>query len=111
MPAGQLSVTPMNVPNGSLFAAPTPNFQEQLLTVLPGTRHAVVILSLQDEDTVVSMWLKMGADYAKALRRHESRLMPVGLAPDVIQQVERTRGVLDIGLKNLFKPARRLAIS
>jgi sulfate permease, SulP family len=90
------------VPYGSLFYASAPLFKEQLPMVNPDTRHAVVILGLRDEDDVGSTFLQVVAGYAQALRRQESRLMLVGLAPGVIRQFERTGIVQDIGWENLF---------
>jgi sulfate permease, SulP family len=90
------------VPYGSLFYASAPLFKEQLPVVNPDTRHAVVILTLRDEDTVGSTFLQVVARYARELRGRKSRLMLVGLAPDVIRQLERTGIVQDIGRENLF---------
>ena len=96
------------VPYGSLFYASAPLFKEQLPVVSPDTRHAVVILGLRGADDVGSTFLQVVAGYAKALRRQESRLMLVGLASDVIRQLERTGIVQDIGRENLYQATEEL---
>jgi sulfate permease, SulP family len=96
------------VPYGSLFYAAAPIFNEQLPVLSPATRHAVVILSLRDEDNVGSTFLNVVAHYARALRRQESRLMLVGLAPSVIKQLERTGIVQDIGRENIFQATEEI---
>jgi sulfate permease, SulP family len=96
------------VPYGSLFYAAAPLFKEQLPVVNPATRHAVVILALRNEDNVGSTFLNVVIQYANALRRQESRLMLVGLAPSVIKQLERTGIVQEIGRENLFQATEEI---
>lgn len=90
------------VPYGSLFFAAAPVFYERLPTVTETSRHAVVILRLRGETELGSTFLQILTRYSEALRRQESLLMLVGVAPSVRQQLERTGMLRSLGRENVF---------
>ena len=92
----------MLLPYGSLFYAAAPMFEEQLPAVDETSRHAVVIIGLRGETDVGSTFLEVLARFARSLNEQESKLMLVGLDPNVRDQIERTGVVQDIGRENLF---------
>jgi SulP family sulfate permease len=100
VPGGQVTIL---VPYGSLFFAAAPVFNEQLPMVTETSRHAVVILRLRSEADLGSTFLDLLTRYAEALRRQESLLMLVGVAPSVWRQLERTGLLRSLGRENVFR--------
>jgi len=99
VPAGKTTIL---VPYGSLFFAAAPMFREQLPEVTDGSRHAVVILVLRGETGVGSTFLKIITRYAGELARQDSKLVLSGVAPQVMEQLERTGMVRQIGRENVY---------
>jgi SulP family sulfate permease len=99
VPSQQVTIL---VPYGSLFFAAAPVFNEQLPMVTEDSRHAVVILRLRGETELGSTFLEVLTRYSEALRRRESLLMLVDVAPSVWQQLERTRMLRSLGRENVF---------
>ncbi len=90
------------IPYGSLFYAAAPVFNAQLPEVTEASRHAVVILALRGKKDVGSTFLQVVMRYARELQRRESKLMLVGIAPNVLTQMERTGILRTIGRQNVF---------
>ena len=90
------------VPYGSLFYAAAPVFNSQLPEVTEASQHAVVILALRGKKDVGSTFLQVVTRYARGLQRRNSKLMLVGIAPSVLEQMERTGILRTIGRQNVF---------
>ncbi|MGA7279051.1 MAG: SulP family inorganic anion transporter [Desulfocapsaceae bacterium] len=90
------------VPYGSLFYAAAPVFNSQLPEVTEASQHAAVILALRGKKDVGSTFLQVVTRYAKGLQRRNSKLMLVGIAPNVLEQMERTGILRTIGRQNVF---------
>ena len=90
------------VPYGSLFYAAAPVFNSQLPEVTEASQHAVVILALRGKKDVGSTFLQFVTRYAKGLQRRNSKLMLVGIAPSVLEQMERTGILRALGRQNVF---------
>ncbi|MDZ7597595.1 MAG: SulP family inorganic anion transporter [Desulfobacterales bacterium] len=90
------------VPYGSLFYAAAPVFNAQLPEVTEASQHAVVILALRGKKDLGSTFLQVVARYARGLRRRKSKLMLAGIAPNVLEQMERTGILRAIGRENVF---------
>ena len=90
------------IPYGSLFYAAAPVFNAQLPEVTEASRHAVVILALRGKKDVGSTFLQVVTRYAGGLEQQDSKLMLVGIAPNVLMQMERTGILRTIGRQNVF---------
>ncbi len=66
------------------------------------SQHAAVILALRGKKDVGSTFLQVVTRYAKGLQRRNSKLMLVGIAPNVLEQMERTGILRTIGRQNVF---------
>jgi SulP family sulfate permease len=90
------------VPYGSLFYAAAPVFNAQLPEVTEASRHAAVILAMRGKKDIGSTFLQVVTRYARGLQRRQSKLMLVGIAPSVLEQMERTGILRIIGRENVF---------
>ncbi len=90
------------VPYGSLFYAAASVFNAQLPEVTEASRHAAVILAMRGKKDIGSTFLQVVARYARRLQRRKSKLMLVGIAPSVLEQMERTGILRIIGRENIF---------
>jgi SulP family sulfate permease len=99
LPSNQATVL---IPYGSLFFAAAPIFEEQLPKLEEDTRYAVALVNLRGHQTVGSTFLEILERYAEELRDHKSRLMLVGVHPDVKEQLERTGQIDLVGEENVF---------
>jgi SulP family sulfate permease len=99
LPSNQATVL---IPYGSLFFAAAPIFEEQLPKLEEDTRYAVALVNLRGHQTVGSTFLEILERYAEELRDHKSRLMLVGVHPDVKEQLERTGQIDLLGEDNVL---------
>ncbi len=92
---------------GSLFFAAAKSFEE-MLPALDDTKHAVVLIGLRGREEIGSTFVTVLERYAKDLHAHESKLMLVGVSPDVYSQLVRSglRGL--IGDENIFPATAQL---
>ena len=86
---------------GSLFFAAARNMEEMLPEVGSATR-AVVAINLRGKSEVGSTFVTVLQRYCEALRAHDSRLMLVGVDPDVRDQLAKTGILQVIGEENVF---------
>lgn len=87
--------------SGSLFFAAARSIEEKLPAVGDAT-HAVVALNLRGKSEVGSTFVTVLERYATELRRHDCKLMLVGVDPDVLAQLTRTGVLKIIGEENVF---------
>ena len=90
-------------PYGSLFFAAASTFEEQLPSVEPGSRNAVIILRLRGKGDVGSTFMDVIGRYAASLKAAGSRFMLVTDSDVIPEQLKRT-GALDlIGEENVYR--------
>jgi len=87
--------------SGSIFFAAAKNL-EHMLPAVDDTRRAVVALILRGHPQVGSTFLNVLQRYNEALRARDSKLMLVGVDPDVHEQLTRTGMLQAIGEENVF---------
>ena len=86
---------------GSLFFAAAKNMEEMLPEVGNSTR-AVVAINLRGKSEIGSTFVTVLQRYCEALRARDSRLMLVGVDPDVRDQLAKTGTLKVIGEENVF---------
>ena len=82
---------------------------DSLLPHKRGVKNAVVILTLLYIETLPSTTLKWLARYAKELRETGNLLLLAGVAPHVLELLERTEILEALGKENVF-PAHRAVL-
>ena len=82
---------------------------DSLLPHKRGVKNAVVILTLLYIETLPSTTLKWLARYAKELRENGNLLLLAGVAPHVLEILERTEILETLGKENVF-PAHRAVL-
>lgn len=87
---------------GSLFFATAPLFEKQLPEVTDETRNAAVIINLRSSIDLGSTFLQVLQRYASDLHAHNSILMLAGVLPKVVNQLEKTGLLKQIGRENIF---------
>ena len=86
---------------GSLFFAAAKSMEE-LLPKVGNATHAVVAINLRGKSEIGSTFMTVLQRYSEALRKHESRLMLVGVDPVVRDQLAKTGMLKVIGEENVF---------
>jgi SulP family sulfate permease len=86
---------------GSLFFAAAKNMEEMLPQVGNAT-HAVVAINLRGKSEIGSTFVTVLQRYCKELNQHDSKLMLVGVDPDVRDQLAKTGILKLIGEENVF---------
>ena len=86
---------------GSLFFAAAKNMEEMLPEV-GATTHAAVAINLRGKSEVGSTFVTVLQRYAEALQARHSKLMLVGVDPDVRDQLAKTGILKVIGDENVF---------
>ena len=74
---------------GSLFFAAAKSLEE-MLPALDDTTHAVVLIGLRGRNEIGSTFVTVLERYVKDLYAHDSKLMLVGVSPDVYSQLVRS---------------------
>jgi len=97
-------------PIGNLFFAGAAEFEEHLPEV-GEAQHAVVILRLRDRDEVGSTFIRILERFAGELHKQDNLLILVGLNKKVIEQLEKTNLLAEIGEKNVFSATERFGDS
>jgi len=70
--------------------------------VTKASRHAAVLLAMRGKEDLGSTFLQVVTRYARELQRRKSKLILAGIAPSVLDQMERTGIVRIIGRENIF---------
>lgn len=86
---------------GSLFFAAAKSLEE-MLPALDDTTHAVVLIGLRGRNEIGSTFVTVLERYVKDLYAHDSKLMLVGVSPDVYSQLVRSGLRALIGDENIF---------
>jgi SulP family sulfate permease len=86
---------------GSLFFAGAKNFEEMLPGV-DGVSHAVVAINLRGKTEIGSTLMTVLQHYSEALRAHASKLMLVGVDPQLRDQLAKTGVLQALGEENVF---------
>jgi sulfate permease, SulP family len=86
---------------GSLFFAAAKNL-EDMLPKSDGTTNAVLAISLRGKSEIGSTFITVLQRYSKALRERGSKLMLVGVDPNVRDQLAKTGILQAIGEENVF---------
>jgi SulP family sulfate permease len=100
VPPGEIVVLQ---PYGALFFATAATLVEQMPTVTPESRHAVVILRVRGADDAGATLLAVLARYAESLRAVDSKLMVVTDNTRVIRQLRVTGAGSAIGEHNVYR--------
>jgi sulfate permease, SulP family len=98
LPSNQLTILHVY---GSLFFAAAKSMEEMLPRV-EQTRHAVVGISLRGQGEIGSTFVTVLQRYGEALRARDSKLMLIGVSPDVRDQLAKTGVLKLIGEENVF---------
>jgi SulP family sulfate permease len=96
---------------GSVFFATASLVEEQLPEVSEETRHAAVILHLQEEEDLGSTFLEILARYAASLQEHDSKLILSAVSEPVANQLRETGVARKIGRENIFAFTGRMGES
>ncbi len=86
---------------GSLFFAAASSVEEMLPKVDQSTRAAIAII-VRGEPELGSTFMNVLKRYADALRARDGRLMLVGVAPQMYEQLSRTGMLAVLGPENVF---------
>ncbi|MEZ4770739.1 MAG: SulP family inorganic anion transporter [Caldilineales bacterium] len=92
---------------GSLFFAAAKSLEE-MLPAPDGTNRAAVLIGLRGRDEIGSTFVTVLERYAKDLHAHDSKLMLVGVSPDVYSQLVRSGLRAIIGDENIFPATAQL---
>lgn len=92
---------------GSLFFAAAKSLEE-MLPALDGTTHSVVLIGLRGRNEIGSTFVTVLERYVKDLYAHDSKLMLVGISPDVYAQLVRSGLQTLIGDENIFPATAQL---
>ena len=107
LPSGEILVLQ---PIGSLFFAGTAEFEEHLPDV-GQARTTVVIIRLRDRDEVGSTFIRALDRFVRELQAQENILMLVGLNERVLEQLDKTDLLKEIGEENVFMAEPQFAAS
>ncbi len=107
LPSGEILVLQ---PIGSLFFAGTAEFEEHLPDV-GQARTTVVIIRLRDRDEVGSTFIRVLDRFVRELQAQENILMLVGLNQRVLEQLDKTDLLKEIGEENVFMAEPQFAAS
>ena len=105
LPANEVLVL---LPYGSLFFAAAPLFEKQLPDVTEETYNTVVILSLRGHEDLGSTFLTVLKRYTADLQKHHSKLMLAGISSSVMDQLEKTGLIKEIGRENVFAATEQI---
>jgi SulP family sulfate permease len=97
-------------PIGNLFFAGAAEFEEHLPEV-GEARRAVVILRLRDRDEVGSTFIRILERFVRELHKQDNLLILVGLNKNVLEQLEKTDLLAEIGKENVFPATARFGES
>ena len=86
---------------GSLFFAAAKSLEE-MLPAVDETNHAVVLIGLRGRNEIGSTFVTVLERYALDLQAHNSKLMLVGVSPDVYSQLVRSGLRATLGDENIF---------
>lgn len=92
---------------GSLFFAAAKSLEE-LLPAVDDTTHAVVLIGLRGRNEIGSTFVNVLERYSKDLQAHNSKLMLVGVSPEVYSQLARSGLRAQIGDENIFPATAQL---
>ena len=92
---------------GSLFFAAASNLEDKLPKV-QNAKHAVVILRMRGMENVGSTFMNVVMRYHKALLAQDSRLMLAEVSDGVLEQLERTEILKQLGEENIFPETPRV---
>ncbi len=95
---------------GSLFFAAAKSMEE-LLPKVGNATHAVVAINLRGKSEVGSTFVTVLQRYSEALQEHQSKLMLVGVDPDVRDQLAKTGILKVLGEENVFVATPQLGAS
>jgi SulP family sulfate permease len=107
LPSGEIVVLQ---PIGSLFFAGTAEFEEHLPDV-GQARNTVVIIRLRDRDEVGSTFIRALDRFNRELQSQDNILMLVGLNERVLEQLDKTDLLKEIGEENVFMAEPQFAAS
>ncbi len=107
LPSGEILVLQ---PIGNLFFAGTAEFEEHLPDV-GKARNTVVIIRLRDRDEVGSTFIRALDRFVRELQAQENILMLVGLNERVLEQLDKTDLLKEIGEENVFMAEPQFAAS
>ena len=93
-------------PIGNLFFAGAAEFEEHLPEV-DEAQHTVVILRLRDRDEVGSTFFRILERFARELYKQNNLLILVGLNRKVMEQLEKTKLLEEMGEKNVLPTTAR----
>jgi SulP family sulfate permease len=99
LPPGEVVVLQ---PYGAIFFATASVLLEQMPTVVPTSRHSVVILRIRGSDDAGATFLDILGQYAKSLRNSDCKLMLVTNNQHVIDQIHKTTAIEAIGIENTY---------
>jgi SulP family sulfate permease len=95
-------------PYGSLFFATAPILEEQLPTVTDDSGGSVVILRFRGKPDIGSTLLDILETYSVSLDQVGSKLMIVTDSDRIINQLDRTGAIEQIGNENVYRGGTRL---
>ena len=99
------------VPYGSLFFAAAPLFEQQLPDISEETTNAVVVLNLRGYEDLGSTFLTVLERFTADLLEHQSKLMLAGVKGGVVDQLEKTGLIKEIGRENIFLDSEQVGQS
>ena len=100
LPSGEVVVLQ---PYGPIFFATASILLDQMPAVTPPTRHSVVILRIRGADEAGATLIDVLAQYARALRDVECKLVIVTDNEHVIRQLHETGAIEAIGSDNVYR--------
>jgi sulfate permease, SulP family len=92
---------------GSLFFAAAKSVEE-MLPAVDQTRHAVVGIGLRGQGEIGSTFITVLQRYAQALQGRDSKLMLIGVSPEMRVQLAKTGVLKLIGEENVFMATPQL---
>jgi SulP family sulfate permease len=95
---------------GSLFFAAAKSMEELLPTV-DNTTNAVVMLGLRGRSEIGSTFVTVLQRYAAQLKAHDSKLVLVGIGPEVEAQLVKTHTIDIIGRENIYLARPQLGLA
>jgi SulP family sulfate permease len=95
-------------PYGSLFFATAPILEEQLPTVTEDSGGSVVILRFRGKPDIGSTLIDVLETYSVSLDQVGSKLMIVTDSDRIINQLDRTGAIEQIGDENVYRGGTRL---
>ncbi len=95
---------------GSLFFAAAKSLEEMLPT-LDNTTNAVLMLGLRGRAEIGSTFVTVLQRYAAELKAHDSKLVLVGIGPEVEAQLVKTRTMDIIGRENIYLAHPQLGLA